>query len=156
LLPFDLYENGGTVPLGRPKSATSRTGYGIDVVRRCGARCAYCDRNLLEPYEAWLDLSVDHVVPTSTIWYDKCANWLEDFFNIVTCCRACNEFLNRYKCSELAPENLPQFLTIRDRVFKDKRRRTRERHQEERRWYEDWKRSLASEADQKRNSRSAT
>lgn len=154
--PFDLYEHGGTVPLGRPKTSTSRTGYAVDVVRRSGPQCVYCDRDLIESYEAWLDLSVDHVVPTSTSWYDNCADWLEDFFNIVTCCRACNEFLNRYKCKAPVPKNLSEFLAIRDSVYEDKRGRTRKRHREERRWYEDWKRRMPSQTDHEWTSHSVT
>lgn len=53
---------------------------------------------LSEPYEAWLDVSIDHVIPRGTVkrlGYPQ--DWVEDIANLVTSCRACNEFLNGYR-----------------------------------------------------------
>src|SRR5205807_3637420 len=80
--------------LGRPSQGdgTCRGGYGIPVVERYGSACAYCGRDLAESYEAWLNLSVDHVVPRNAIAVGVPEEWIEDLLNHVTCCRVCNEF----------------------------------------------------------------
>ena len=140
-LPFSGYRDGGRQPLGKPRSgdATCRHGYGLDVFGQCGTACVYCDRELGEPYEAWLDVSVDHVIPVETINRLGYPNeWVNDLINLVTCCRACNEFLNGHRVHEPAPATLDGFLTIRDQVFAEKRRHARECHQREREMYREW------------------
>ncbi len=139
--PFDRYRNGGTEPLGKPKQgdASSRHGYGLPVIEQCGALCVYCGRNLLQSYENWLDLSVDHVVPRSDSWYPACQAWVEDLANLVTCCRACNEFLNQFRCSSQQPASFAEFAVIRDAVFLSKRRQAMERHEQERAWFANWR-----------------
>ena len=141
LLPFSRYKNGGSEELGKPRSGdgTSRHGYGADVLEQCGTACVYCGRELAEPYEAWLDLSVDHVVPAETIKrLGYLSQWVDDLINLVTCCRACNEFLNGYRVREPAPESLNEFLNIRDQAFGEKRRRARGCHERERETYGKW------------------
>ncbi|MBO8128151.1 MAG: HNH endonuclease [Peptococcaceae bacterium] len=139
MLPFDRYEGGGRKLLGRPPGGdgTCRRGYGVPVFKQCGLTCVYCGRFLGAPYEAWLDISIDHVIPRSAIeQLGVPREWVEDVANLVTCCRACNEFLNQYRVNPPAPQNLAQFFDLRDQVFRDKRELARRRHAEERMWYE--------------------
>jgi hypothetical protein len=111
-------------------------------MKECGTGCAYCGRELAEPYEAWLDLSVDHVVPTETIKrLDYPSEWVENLINLVTCCRTCNEFLNGYRIQRSAPTTLEEFVRLRDEVFFEKRRCALERHQKERADYLTWRES---------------
>ena len=131
--------------LGRPRQGdgTCRGGYGLPVVERCGTRCAYCDRDLADSYEAWLDLSVDHVVPgylTKAAAYPVA--WVEDLLNLVTCCRACNEFLNGFRVSERLPDDLTAFVDLVARVLDAKRRLVLERHKIEEARYQAWRRTL--------------
>jgi hypothetical protein len=87
---------------------------------------------LLESYESWLDVSVDHVVPQSTAWQGRGKAWIRDIFNLVTCCRACNEFLNQYTVRDKEPATVDEFTTLRDQVFAAKREKARKRHDDER------------------------
>ena len=140
MTPFESYSRGGREPLGSPRTGdgTCRHGYGPPVFSQCGSACVYCGRELLDSYEAWLDVSIDHVVPRSVSWYSRCRPWVDDLFNLATCCRACNEFLNQFKCGDSEPATLNAFLTIRDRVFAAKHAHANQRHNEERSWYDRW------------------
>ena len=114
-LPFRGYEDGGRRLLGRPSAGdgSSRRGYGVPVFEQCGALCVYC--GLGGSYEGWLNLSVDHVVPRGDgkkLGYP--VEWIEAITNLVTCCRACNEFLNGYRVKEQPPETLDGFYDLRD------------------------------------------
>lgn len=136
-LPFDGYEGGGRRLLGRPSGGdgSSRRGYGVPVFAQCGSNCVYCGSG--GPYEAWLNLSVDHVVPRGdgrTLGYP--VEWIEDIANLVTCCRVCNEFLNGYRVNEPPPATLDEFFDLRDRHFVAKHERVLARHEQERAWYE--------------------
>lgn len=64
-VPFGRYERGGIELLGVPatRDGTARHGYGPPVFAACGYQCAYCGFDMASPYESWLNLSVDHVVP---------------------------------------------------------------------------------------------
>lgn len=115
------------------------------------ARCAYCSRRFDVSYRAFLDLSVDHVVPVSVMsetpdvapkkpkpWpYDKqVRSWLLHQCNTVPCCRACNEFLNGFTVgNEAMPKTPEQFALLRDKVFQDKRRGALSAHAQERKNY---------------------
>jgi len=140
MIPFERYQKGGQEPLGLPPSGdgTCRHGYGPPVFAQCGDTCAYCGRALLDSYDAWLSVSVDHVVPRSVSWYSARLQWVEDIFNLVTCCRACNEFLNQYLCAEAEPTTVAAFVDIRNRVFVGKQEHARQRHADERDWYGRW------------------
>ena len=87
--------------------------------------------------ETWLNLSVDHVIPrgdgTKLGYPDE---WIEDITNLVTCCRACNEFLNSHRVNEPPPLTLDEFYDLRDRHFTAKREQALARHEQERGWYE--------------------
>lgn len=145
-LPFARYRQGGQTLLGAPAwgDGSSRHGYGISVFAECGTACVYCDRELAEPYEAWLDVSVDHVVPQSTVTFGYPREWVHDLINLVTACRACNEFLNAYRVTDLLPVTLAEFCDLRDRHFGEKRRWVLERHALERTRYEAWRKAARS------------
>jgi len=92
-----------------------------------------------EQYESWLDLSIDHVIPGETVkrlgWPRE---WVEDIANLVTCCRACNEFLNGYRVADPPPATTDEFFALRAQHFVAKRERVIERHVREHDWYEAW------------------
>jgi len=140
--PFARYPKAGREPIGiNPGGRTNcRHGYGPPVFRVCGAACLYCGRVLLHDYESWLDVSIDHVVPQSVRWYSTRKHWVDDLFNFVTCCRACNEFLARFPCKDAEPNSIETFVSIRDRIFWAKREHTRRRHAEEKAWFIEWHR----------------
>ncbi len=148
MLPFEKYQDAGKRELGRPKSGdgSCRFGYGPPVFLQCGERCVYCDRNLASSYDSWLDISVDHVVPKSTPWASRQSQWIEDIFNLVTCCRACNEFLNQYECTEPEPRCVADFTTIRDATFQRKREKALARHAEEKGRYHEWRQDFVRPA----------
>ena len=137
--PFDDYPLQGGSPLGPLKmgDGTARHGYGLDVALTTGFyKCAYCKRDLLATYEAWLDLSVDHVVPQSTKWESAAKEWINDKANMVICCRACNEFTNKHEIKEREPKEFVEFVKIRDNTFLAKKERVLVRHNAERQLYE--------------------
>jgi len=91
---------------------------------------------MASPYENWLNLSVDHVVPQHLEKHGWPLEWIRDLINLVTCCRACNEFLNGYRVGDLtAPANVEDFVAIRDRVFREKLDHVQRRHAIERERY---------------------
>ena len=94
-------------------SCQSLTGYGKEVHKRSGGKCAYCDF-VGDSFDKWRQLSVEHIIPTSYVG----GNWLkfikdkfnpigkEDLsnlckkiheINIVTACNFCNSMTSRYK-----------------------------------------------------------
>jgi hypothetical protein len=64
--------------------------------------------------------------------------WIEDIANLVTSCRACNEFLNGYRVSEPPPETVEGFFAMRDQHFLTKQAWVRARHERERESYTTW------------------
>jgi 5-methylcytosine-specific restriction endonuclease McrA len=140
-VPFDCYLEGGRKLyniLISGEKGSSRTGYGLPVFKVCGSRCVYCGFEMSDSYRSWLNISVEHVIPTkSTLksWGGDYKNWLFDLANCVTCCRACNEFLNGYKTEEKPPKDLSEFFDLRDKIFLEKRKKVISRHQEEKKKY---------------------
>jgi hypothetical protein len=123
--PFDCYEGGGRTPLGRPKQAdlTARHGYGPPVFEQCGYACVCCGLDMAAAFENWLQLSVDHVIPhqMAAAWAGApTARLVEDITNLVTCCRACNDFGNRYTVQGGAPATDEAFYDLRDGVFAER------------------------------------
>jgi hypothetical protein len=138
-LPFDHYIGGGRELLGVPAwgDGSSRRGYGQAVFAQCRFACVYCGQEMETAYEAWLALSVDHVIPTGAgkrLGYP--IEWIQDTANQVTCCRACNEFLNGYRVTDPAPVTVEEFFDLRDRHFLAKREWVLGRHASERAWYD--------------------
>lgn len=133
-LPFARYRDAGLKPLGIPKGGdgTARHGYGPPVFEVCGYSCVYCGFDMSQPYQAWLNLSVDHVVPSHTVKSQWPNAWVLDLFNLVTCCRACNEFLNGYRMGATAvATTIEDFVAVRNRVFREKFEHAAQRHRVE-------------------------
>jgi hypothetical protein len=112
------------------------------VLAHWGTRCAYCDRELGGSYESWLDFSVDHIVPETTLktWGQAYTPWIADLANRITCCRACNEFMNGFRVPTpgTPPAGLDEFFSLRDEVFLRKREHVLSRHRREQQCYEQW------------------
>jgi hypothetical protein len=140
VLPFDRYDGKGRKLLGPPAfgDGSSRRGYGVPVFQQCGYECAYCGWGMGDTYEAWLQLSVDHVIPAYTGGKGYPREWVGDIANLATCCRACNEFLNGYRVKDPPPQTLDQFFELRDKHFEGKRAWVAKRHEHERSWYTNW------------------
>ncbi len=66
---------------------------------------------------------VDHVVPHQMTRRGYPREWIEDLANLVTCCRACNDFGNRFIVADPAPTSPEAFLDLRDRVYIERRAR---------------------------------
>src|SRR6266571_3126998 len=65
--PFDSYPHGGREPFGRFQRFHQhgcRRGSGLKFQRLTKqTNCAYCGVSLVETFENWLMLSIDHVIP---------------------------------------------------------------------------------------------
>lgn len=135
--PFARYASGGSELLGTPGAGdgSARHGYGRPVFAECGYQCVYCAFDMGAPYEAWLNLSVDHVVPAHLVKAGWPREWILDRINLVTCCRACNEFLNGYRTADAPPTSFADFIDLRDRVFDEKKELAIARHAVERERY---------------------
>ena len=127
--PFDDYPGGGYTILRTLKGGNARREYGHWLVERGQTSCAYCRMILVDSYEHWLLLTVDHVVPVSDrdrreghrLGIPK--NWHESYSNIVLACSGCNGFRNRYEVSWQEPREKwdeCEFFKFRDRVFQEK------------------------------------
>ena len=58
--------------------------------------------------------------------------------NLVTCCRACNEFLNAYRVDDPVPASAAAFLELVGKHVALKRAAARKRHETEQAWYAQW------------------
>lgn len=56
---------------------------------KSGYRCAYCGRDLIEDFDAWMGIEVDHIIPISKGGSDKLSNR-------VAACSVCNGEKGRY------------------------------------------------------------
>ena len=135
LYPLEHYTNSTEVK-PRPhvaNGANCRNGYGVPVIKYWEPSCAYCGKDLMESYDNWLDLSVDHVVPIccQKTWGPECREWIESMANAVPCCRACNEFLNGFRAPETAPASESEFISLRNKELARKREHALQRHQQE-------------------------
>lgn len=137
-LPFGRYEGGGRQRLGKPRqgNATARSGYGPPVFDQCGYRCVYCCLDMAAAFEYWLQLSVDHVIPRQMMDRGYEPALVEDITNLVTCCRACNDFGNRYLVAEAPPATDAAFYDLRDRVFRERKAMIVAKRLEENRIYD--------------------
>lgn len=140
MMPFDSYPHGGNRLLGRRSGANCRHEYGLRLQRLTGQEnCAYCGLRLVDSYEHWLMMSVDHVVPTRTgTVFMISTDWLEDYSNHVLCCSACNGFGNRYTLmpDTRSPSSIEEFFSLRDRVFLERKTLILLAHEKERAFFE--------------------
>jgi len=116
-----------------------RTGYGLllqQITRQ--TRCVYCGMSLVDTYEHWLHLTVDHVIPSYMMKEPGWREWADNANNMVICCSACNIFLNgfRIRPGTPTPTNWDEFECLRDSAFGQKREQARQRHCAERRIFE--------------------
>jgi hypothetical protein len=133
--PFDDYPKGGTELLGLTKGSNCRHGYGLTFMQRtCQTKCAYCQVDLVQSFENWLQMALDHVIPKN-VCRDLCIrdDWREDCINKVLACSACNSFDNRYRLGELpqCPSSLEDFCKLRDCIFEERCKRVAIRRQKE-------------------------
>ena len=107
---------------------------------------SYCGTSLVDSYEHWLLLTVDHVIPVSErdrmeghrLGIPK--SWHESYSNIVLACSGCNGFRNRYEVSwqehrESWGES--EFFEFRNRVFREKAALIEEARNSEMSFYSD-------------------
>lgn len=136
-LPFARYPGAGRTMLGPPPQgdATARHGYGTSVFTICGYTCVYCGLDMAASYATWLQLSVDHVLPRSLADAGWNRAWIEDRANLVTSCRACNDFTNGYRVTDAAPLDPEAFITLRDRHFVAKLALAQAAHAREQVWF---------------------
>ena len=121
MMPFDRYPGGGTMFLGKCGGGNCRHGYCLTLQQLTGqTSCAYCGLSLVDTYEHWLLMSVDHVIPTQTglaLGIER--SWVEDFCNTVLSCSGCNGFRNRFPLPATAaiPTGIKDFVELRDAIF---------------------------------------
>lgn len=137
---FELYPGKGRKSLGIVRGSNSRHEYCSKLIQLTGQKCcAYCGIDLVETYDAWLSMVLDHVVPVSVC---KVLNipvelaW--DYSNTVLACAACNGFCNRYRPSvaSIDPTNLNDFYNLRDQIFLERKAKIQERRENEKQYYE--------------------
>jgi hypothetical protein len=116
---------------------TARHGYGPPVFEECGYSCVYCGLDMQHAYGGWLQISVDHVVPRNAVARGFPVEWIEDIANLVTCCRACNEFRNQFTVADRRPADSEAFFDLRDRVFAVRKANILARHAIEQASYEE-------------------
>jgi hypothetical protein len=131
VLPFETYPHQGRQLLGKRASGNCRHIYGLQLqILTGGTHCVYCDVSLIDTYEHWLNMQVDHVVPSTS--GKKCGipeEWLLDYSNTVLCCGACNGFKNRYEVT-VCPTSLAEFYDLRNRIFIDRKLGILQSHEE--------------------------
>jgi 5-methylcytosine-specific restriction endonuclease McrA len=138
--PFAHYPGQGRHLLGSVGNGTCRHDYGLRFMRITGqTACAYCGLDFAANYCNWLQMALDHVIPTRT-GTAKCipTEWLNDTSNKVLACGSCNGFQNRYKLSdaELCPASLELFYQLRDRVFTERKTLVEQSHGRERKFFD--------------------
>jgi hypothetical protein len=120
-MPFDRYPGGGTMFLGKCEGGNCRHGYCLTLQQLTGqTSCAYCGLSLVDTYEHWLLMTVDHVIPTKAgLALGIEQSWLDDFCNTVLCCSGCNSFRSRYELPATAPSptDVDGFAALRDAIF---------------------------------------
>jgi 5-methylcytosine-specific restriction endonuclease McrA len=146
MLPFDTYPDGDRGLLGVYKGSNCRHEYGLKLHQLTGQHsCAYCGMSLVDCFEHWLMMTVDHVVPDSACKdlgiYPK---WIHDYSNLVLCCHACNNLDNHYKLPKttVTPKTPEEFHQLRDDTFRIRKERILKRREEEREYFEcEWKKT---------------
>jgi hypothetical protein len=121
MMPFDAYPHRGRRPIGRLTGENCRHDYGLRLQKLIGlTKCAYCSLSLVDTYDHWLMMTVDHVVPRHAgEELGITSDWLEDYWNVVLCCSACETFGNLFplEADVTCPDNGEEFVALRDRIF---------------------------------------
>lgn len=126
--PFGSYPGDGVRLLCKRAGSTARHEYGLRLQRLTKqTTCAYCGVNLVDDYNHWLLLTVDHVIPATECERLRIpTGWRESYSNIVLCCSGCNSFDNHYRIPWDEPSDewtLDRFFRLRNRVFQDRKQR---------------------------------
>jgi hypothetical protein len=141
MMPFDSYPDGGKKLLGcvGGRGGECRRGYGLKFMQKTGqTACAYCGLDFVVSYENWLQMALDHVVPTSICKrFALPREWVDDYTNKVLACKACNEFENRYELPTTTecPRSLDAFYGLRERIFTERKARIAHRHKIDREFF---------------------
>ena len=126
MMPFDAYPHRGRRPIGRLTGDNCRHEYGLKLQKLIGLnKCAYCSLSLVDTYDHWLMMTIDHVVPIHAGGeLGISSDWLEDYWNTVLCCSACKSFgdLLPLETEVSGPESFEEFLALRDRIFVERKR----------------------------------
>ena len=135
MMPFDAYPHRGRRQIGGLTGHSCRHEYGLKLQRLIGLnKCAYCGLNLVDTYDHWLMLTVDHVVPShGGEELGISSDWLEDYWNTVLCCSACDAFGNPFPLGPdvTCPDTIEEFLALRDRIFVERKKIILRNHEEE-------------------------
>ena len=141
--PFEDYPNAGQTILKKMGRTNTRREDGLWLMDHTKQTCcAYCNLSLVDTYEHWLLVNVDHVIPTKEcelLGIPK--EWYHSFSNTVLACFGCNLFDNRYQIewqqSRSSNEwTVPMLVALRDKVFQERRQRIQDRRADEVRFYE--------------------
>ena len=136
--PFDDYPDGGNTILRKMGRANARREDGLWLMQNANQdKCAYCGVSLVDNYDHWLLLNLDHVIPAKEC--DRLGipvEWHHSFTNAVLACFGCNLFDNRYKIQWQQPKptsewTLPQFVELRNKVFQERKGRILKRRADE-------------------------
>jgi hypothetical protein len=126
MMPFDAYPHRGRRPIGRLAGTNCRREFGLKLQRLIGLnKCAYCGLSLIDTYDHWLMMSVDHIVPQHAgKELGISEDWLEDYWNTVLCCSACEAFGNLSPLeAEVTPvDNGEDFIALRDGIFVERKK----------------------------------
>ena len=125
-MPFDAYPGKGYKLSENLRGSNCRHGYGLELQKATHQTCcAYCNLSLVDTYEHWLLMSVDHVVPIQEGKQKGIPDeWLYDLSNTVLSCSGCNGFRNRFKFPQniKLPKSFPEFCKMRDRFFLERKK----------------------------------
>ena len=138
MYPFDDYPGEGKEILKKMGRANARREDGLWLMKNAKQdRCVYCKVSLVDDYNHWLLLNVDHVIPASECKRLGIPNdWHHSFSNVVLACFGCNLFDNRYSIEWGAPKpagewTVPEFTLLRDKVFMERKNRILRRRSDE-------------------------
>ena len=139
MLPFDSYPKQGRALLGIVNGNNMRHIYGLRFMQMTGQTCcAYCGWNLVQSYETWLSMQLDHVVPSSVCKrFSLPKLWVDDCTNRVLACPGCNGFDNRYPlpADVMCPQTSEEFFNLRDMVFEQRKQRIAAKDKKEREFF---------------------
>lgn len=141
MYPFSNYAGNGNTILKKMGRANARREDGLWLMENTGqVKCAYCEISLVDEYYHWLLLNVDHVIPERECKrLNLPADWHHSFTNTVLACSGCNIFDNHYSIIWQSPKpqwTVEEFVTLRDKVFVERKMRILKRRSEEIRFYE--------------------
>ena len=141
--PFDDYPGGGERILKKMGRTNARREDGLWLMQNARQdSCAYCGVSLVDTYDHWLLLNVDHVVPArESTRLGIPGGWHHSLTNAVLSCFGCNMFDNRYSVEWQAPKTpddctVPEFIKLRDGVFRERHGRIGERRAFEIRFFQ--------------------